>query len=440
MKKGERETNIELAASESFKDVHHLDTNAARPPCFDLSSFVKKIALLSQFEQGKIARYYGTDKCTNLSIDILILELPIDQLELTWCIVCVLPVKLAVTASPVLVYINDNSNGTVKREAERVLGVSPCVNEMWALFKEKRPSGREKESTSGICTTEYTTTIGQKGSLQHYPECCEHRLVLPTELSDGFLLEEDVTPWSVLVIFKSSARGNSSGLDSRLNSKKSIMDHSFGSAEEVDHVRILQSCNGLLLCSAIVYLDWHLIIENQVTTKWCKLEAKLVRLDQFYLRDRELELLQRPVQLLQLHLEEKIFSNHVEVYFFLLVCGDDIGSTEFTIYEMMKGSSVWSIRYLVNIEQLMNPLPKGWSIRTSVWIICLGEGEKDAFVVINLSGNVIKYNIISKINTEIFYIGSNQMDDDDDDDVVVFISPFKVDPNFYEFIQSLASV
>nr|GFB92594.1 hypothetical protein [Tanacetum cinerariifolium] len=38
-------------------------------------------------------------------------------------------------------------------------------------------------------------------------------------------------------------------LDSRLNSKKSTMDHSFGSAEEVDHVSILQSCNGLLLCS-----------------------------------------------------------------------------------------------------------------------------------------------------------------------------------------------
>ncbi|GJV75141.1 ALP1-like protein [Tanacetum coccineum] len=67
-KKGERETNIELAASESFKDVHHLDTDAARPPCFDLSSFVKKIALLSQFEHGKIARYYGADKIEYRSI------------------------------------------------------------------------------------------------------------------------------------------------------------------------------------------------------------------------------------------------------------------------------------------------------------------------------------------------------------------------------------
>ncbi|GJS40334.1 hypothetical protein Tco_0565377 [Tanacetum coccineum] len=36
-------------------------------------------------------------------------------------------------------------------------------------------------------------------------------------------------------------------LDSRLNSKKSTMYHSFGSDEEGDHVRILQSCNGLLM-------------------------------------------------------------------------------------------------------------------------------------------------------------------------------------------------
>ncbi|GKB08311.1 hypothetical protein Tco_0836595 [Tanacetum coccineum] len=107
---------------------------------------------------------------------------------------------------------------------------------------------------------------------------------------------------------------------------------------------------------------------------------------------------------------------------------DDIGSTEFTIYKMMKGSSVWSVRYLVNIEQLMNPLHKGWSIRTSVWSICLGEGEMDAFVVINLSGKVVKYNLISKTNTEIFDIGSNKMDDDDDDDAdaVMFIPPFEV--------------
>ncbi|GJW84378.1 hypothetical protein Tco_0157523 [Tanacetum coccineum] len=120
---------------------------------------------------------------------------------------------------------------------------------------------------------------------------------------------------------------------------------------------------------------------------------------------------------------------------------DDIGSIEFTIYEMMKGSSVWSVRYLVNIEQLMNPLPEGWSIRKSVWSLCLGEGEEDAFVVINLSEEVVKYNLISKTNTEIFDIGSNQMDDDDDtDDAAVFIPPFEFDPNLYDFISSLISL
>nr|GEY63835.1 hypothetical protein [Tanacetum cinerariifolium] len=113
---------------------------------------------------------------------------------------------------------------------------------------------------------------------------------------------------------------------------------------------------------------------------------------------------------------------------------DDIGFTEFTINEVMKGSFVWSVRYIVNIMQLPNPLPEGWSIQTSVWSICLGKGEEDAFVVINLSKKVIKYNLISKTNTEIFDIGSNQMDDDDDDaadddDAVLFIPPFEVDPN-----------
>ncbi|GKD73161.1 hypothetical protein Tco_1331443, partial [Tanacetum coccineum] len=42
----------------------------------------------------------------------------------------------------------------------------------------------------------------------------------------------------------------------------------------------------------------------------------------------------------------------------------------------------------------------------------------------------------------IFDIGSNQTDDDDadDDDAVMFIPPFEVDHNLYEFIPSLASV
>nr|GEU58079.1 hypothetical protein [Tanacetum cinerariifolium] len=116
---------------------------------------------------------------------------------------------------------------------------------------------------------------------------------------------------------------------------------------------------------------------------------------------------------------------------------DDIGSREFTIYKMMKGCSVWSVRYLVNTEELMNSLPEVWSIRSTVCSIGLGEKEEDTFLMINLSGKVVKYNLISKTVNEIFDIGSNQMNDDDD---VEFIQPFSVDPNIYEFIPSFASL
>nr|GEW12882.1 hypothetical protein [Tanacetum cinerariifolium] len=95
----------------------------------------------------------------------------------------------------------------------------------------------------------------------------------------------------------------------------------------------------------------------------------------------------------------------------------------------IQGKFFESFRYLVNIKQLMHPLPEGWSIRTSVWIICFGEVEEDAFVVINIFGKVVKYHLISKTNTGLFDMGTNEIDDDDDDDAEVeFIPHFDLDP------------
>ncbi|GJT23601.1 hypothetical protein Tco_0893538 [Tanacetum coccineum] len=299
------------------------------------------------------------------------------------------------------------------------------------------------------------------------------------------------------------------------------MDHSFGFAEEVDHVRILQSCNGLLLCSGSAWPIFYYVYNpstnlfkrlpqpnyylgddscffssgvfrlafdpiqsshykvvqarGEAGKTWIQIysleignwsfcrdrfsyfsfdhfESEIYWNDAFYwleglnrelkhcklnIEDHDhpimtsLEIahglhrgrnflesfggpIYDPILLLMeiphmLHLEGKFFES---CGCLLLVCRDDIGSTEITIYEMMKGSFVWSVRYL------------------------------DAFVVINLSGKVVKFNLISKTNIEIFDIGSNQMDDDedDDDDAVLFIPPFEVDPNLYEFIPSLASV
>ncbi|GJS29889.1 hypothetical protein Tco_0490509 [Tanacetum coccineum] len=187
------------------------------------------------------------------------------------------------------------------------------------------------------------------------------------------------------------------------------MDHSFGSAEEVDHVRILQTCNGLLL-SGVFRLTFDLKksihykvvqaggesgetwiqIYSSETGNWsfCRDRFSYFSFDHFesiiYWNDA--------FHWLEGSNRGKFFES---CGYLLIVCRDDIGFTEFTIYEMMKGSSMWSVR------------------------------------------KVVKYNLISKTNT-IFDIGSNQMDDDDD--AVVFIPPFEVDPNLYKFIPSLKSV
>ncbi|GKA11036.1 hypothetical protein Tco_0690469 [Tanacetum coccineum] len=156
--------------------------------------------------------------------------------------------------------------------------------------------------------------------------------------------------------------------------KKYAMDRSFtlSSTEEADNVKILQSCNGLLLC-------------------------------------------------------------------------DDFGSREFTIYEMTIGCSVWMVRYRVHTDDFMTPLPEGWSIRSNVWSIVLGEREQDSFLVIKLSGKVVQYNLISKTLHEIYDCGSNQVDDnhddnDDADDDDELLQQFQAEHNVYEFIPSFASV
>ncbi|GKA53876.1 hypothetical protein Tco_0747191 [Tanacetum coccineum] len=65
-------------------------------------------------------------------------------------------------------------------------------------------------------------------------------------------------------------------LDPRLKSKKSAMDRSFtlGSTEEADNVKILQSCNGLLLCggSGMPVFDY---VYNPSTNQYKKLSDML---------------------------------------------------------------------------------------------------------------------------------------------------------------------
>ncbi|GJV07546.1 hypothetical protein Tco_1345202 [Tanacetum coccineum] len=247
-------------------------------------------------------------------------------------------------------------------------------------------------------------------------------------------------------------------LNPRLKSRKSAMDNSFtlGSNEEANHVKILQSCNGLLLCSGlrshVFYYVYNpstnlfkrlLQLENSHDDsllhatgvlrmtfdptksrnyKGCNfLHAHIMTLKfKFTLQIQAIRacvgregsydpmLEQRDIPGI-LHLQGRLFESRGCL---LLASRDDIDSREFTIYEMVKGCSVWTVRYLVNTDEFMTPLRERWSIQSTVWSIGLGEREEDCFLVINLSGKVVKYNIISKTISHIFDIGSNQMDDD----------------------------
>nr|GEX21630.1 hypothetical protein [Tanacetum cinerariifolium] len=110
-----------------------------------------------------------------------------------------------------------------------------------------------------------------------------------------------------------------------------------------------------------------------------------------------------------LHLERKLFES---LGFLVLVRRDCIDSRKFIIYKIRKGCSMWSSKYIVNIDDFMNPLLEGWSIRSIVWSIVLGEGEEDYFLIINLSAKVVQYNLISKTLCEIYDMGSNDTADD----------------------------
>ncbi|GJY69898.1 hypothetical protein Tco_0472880 [Tanacetum coccineum] len=109
------------------------------------------------------------------------------------------------------------------------------------------------------------------------------------------------------------------------------------------------------------------------------------------------------------HLEGKLFESRGCL---LIVHRDYIGFNDFTTYEMMKGCYVWLIKYLVDIDDFLSPLPEGCLIWFIIQSIVLGEREEDSFLMINLSRKVVEYNLTSKTLREIYDMGSNQVADD----------------------------
>nr|GFA07090.1 hypothetical protein [Tanacetum cinerariifolium] len=77
-----------------------------------------------------------------------------------------------------------------------------------------------------------------------------------------------------------------------------------------------------------------------------------------------------------------------------LPCKSNRYSHQLHILEMRNVYSGWSVKYLVNLDDLMMPSPSTWGIHSSAWCIVLGEREEDSFMVIESDGKVLQYKIV----------------------------------------------
>ncbi|GJU83219.1 hypothetical protein Tco_1285584, partial [Tanacetum coccineum] len=77
----------------------------------------------------------------------------------------------------------------------------------------------------------------------------------------------------------------------------------------------------------------------------------------------------------------------------LLVCKADPDSRQLYIFDMRNGYSEWSPKYLINLDDIMTPLPQNWGIYSSVWCIVLGEREEDSFMVIESNEKVLNVKV-----------------------------------------------
>nr|GEU67048.1 hypothetical protein [Tanacetum cinerariifolium]GEV40526.1 hypothetical protein [Tanacetum cinerariifolium] len=91
----------------------------------------------------------------------------------------------------------------------------------------------------------------------------------------------------------------------------------------------------------------------------------------------------------------------------LLLVGGKGGahSGHFTIYEKRNDYSQWSLKYIVDLDDIIKPFPTSWSIWSNIF--CIVSEEKYSFFVMKLDKKVVKYKIVSKTLTTISYLGPN---------------------------------
>ncbi|KAK9051345.1 hypothetical protein SSX86_027972 [Deinandra increscens subsp. villosa] len=109
----------------------------------------------------------------------------------------------------------------------------------------------------------------------------------------------------------------------------------------------------------------------------------------------------------------------------LLLCIGPFDSRQLSIYEMSKRCSSWSMKYIVNFDDIRVKYLKtfAWKrperVCASVQCIVIGKKEEDSFLVIGIYGKMIKYNMVSKTTCKIC-----DLDSLDSSDCFEFIASF----------------
>nr|GFA24484.1 hypothetical protein [Tanacetum cinerariifolium] len=254
-----------------------------------------------------------------------------------------------------------------------------------------------------------------------------------------------------------------------LSQKKSSMDRSLtlGFTKEADNVKILQSCNGLLLCGGSGMPVFYYVY-NPSTDQYKKLSYPDCSLDNSpYYSSAGLRITFDPTKSpyyklvdagrtfcdidIQIYSSEtgkwSLFSDRFNYFNFdhfdsaiywndglhwlktenrqLMHYSLNIEDPDHPIITtipipqrgmtFLKSYGYMDPMYRVHTNDFMTPLPECWLIRSNVWSIVLGEREQDSFLVIKLSGKIVLYNLISKTLHEIYDCRSNQVDDNHDD-------------------------
>nr|GEX68840.1 F-box protein At5g07610-like [Tanacetum cinerariifolium] len=179
-------------------------------------------------------------------------------------------------------------------------------------------------------------------------------------------------------------------LDTRISIyRSSLLATNFTFGPEVRHksddVKILDSCNGLLLCRTYS-------------------EGKIFKLD-IMNEHPVLTAFQTPLTLdVKFH-----YGWLFESRGYLLIVGmENACSQHFTIYKKRNVYSEWSVKYIVNLDEIINPFPKRWSECSNVFCIVLGEREEDSFLLMQLDQKVVQYKIVSKTPITISDLGRNE--------------------------------